>query len=124
MDGGLLVERLGHTALRINGHEVEQGIADLGDVVECVGRFTLLVTRRPVDWPRSSAAAPSFAFGGPDPHGIVGESVAAWALRDQIAFVAPRTEHVLVHGPSGTGKELVVRALHAASPRGAAAPPA
>lgn len=118
-DGGLLVERLGSTSLRINGHEVEQAIADVGDVIECVGRFTLLVTSRPVDWPRGPASTTSFPFGGPDPHGIVGESVAAWALRSRIAFIAPRTEHVLVHGHSGTGKELVVRALHAASPRGA-----
>ncbi len=118
-DGALLVERLGSTPLRINGHEVAEAIVSPGDVIESVGRFILLVTQRPVDWPRAAASTTAFPFGGPDPQGIVGESVAAWALRGRIAFIAPRTEHVLVHGPSGTGKELVVRALHAASPRGA-----
>ncbi|MCA9711802.1 MAG: GAF domain-containing protein, partial [Myxococcales bacterium] len=38
--------------------------------------------------------------------GVVGESPAAWALRDQLGFIGPRAGHVLVLGRSGTGKEL------------------
>jgi hypothetical protein len=46
-----------------------------------------------------------------------GGSAAAVRLRDEIALAAPLPLSVLVLGASGTGKELVARALHEASPR-------
>ena len=64
-----------------------------------------------------AAAAVDFEFGEADRHGLVGESPAAWALRAAIEFAGRAPAHVLVHGPSGTGKELVARAIHAASAR-------
>ncbi len=36
-----------------------------------------------------------------------------------VRLVAPRTTTVLITGPTGSGKELVARALHALSPRAA-----
>jgi anaerobic nitric oxide reductase transcription regulator len=48
---------------------------------------------------------------------IVGESARARALREEIALVGPTDTTVLVLGETGTGKELVARALHAASSR-------
>jgi len=57
------------------------------------------------------------SFGVADAFGIVGESVAAWELRRQLALVAGRADHVLIAGPSGTGKELGARAIHALSQR-------
>jgi len=57
------------------------------------------------------------AFGEADVHGVVGESAAAWSLREQIAFGARRSAHVLVTGASGTGKELVAQAIHGGSAR-------
>lgn len=50
---------------------------------------------------------------------IVGDSPAVQALRSLIKRVGPSDLSALLHGPSGTGKELVARALHAASPRAA-----
>jgi len=47
----------------------------------------------------------------------VGNSRVMKRLRERIAKVAPSAEPVLVLGPSGSGKELVARAVHAGSAR-------
>ena len=116
----VLVEPLGRVGLRLNGEPVEgQAHAQVGDLLEVQGRFSLLVTRRPSDWGPGDPWSAPFPFGEADAHGIVGESPATWELRRRIAFVAPLREHVLVHGPTGAGKELVVQALHRQSVRAA-----
>jgi formate hydrogenlyase transcriptional activator len=48
---------------------------------------------------------------------IVGKSAAIKKVLDQIAIVAPTSSTVLLHGETGTGKELVARAIHNLSPR-------
>ena len=48
---------------------------------------------------------------------ILGKSEWARRIRTEIAKVAPRSSTVLVTGPTGTGKELLARCLHAQSPR-------
>jgi DNA-binding NtrC family response regulator len=48
---------------------------------------------------------------------IVGQSPAMEAVRKQIAQVAPTNASVLILGETGTGKELVARAIHRASRR-------
>ena len=48
---------------------------------------------------------------------LIGSSEAMTAIRERIEQVAPTPATVLIQGPSGTGKELVARALHALSPR-------
>jgi two-component system nitrogen regulation response regulator NtrX len=48
---------------------------------------------------------------------ITGESVAAKALRQQIKLMAPTNGRVLIYGESGSGKELIARAIHAESLR-------
>ncbi|SCC67223.1 sigma-54-dependent response regulator transcription factor ZraR [Kosakonia oryziphila] len=49
--------------------------------------------------------------------GMIGRSLAMQHLLNDIAMVAPSDATVLIHGDSGTGKELVARALHASSAR-------
>ncbi len=52
-------------------------------------------------------------------YGLIGESAAIQRLRREITQAAGLLVPVLIRGPSGAGKELVARALHAASPRAA-----
>jgi DNA-binding NtrC family response regulator len=54
---------------------------------------------------------------GTDTMGLLGQSPPMVALRALIRRVAPTSLPVMVLGPSGTGKELVARAIHTASPR-------
>lgn len=49
--------------------------------------------------------------------GMIGESDAMHRVYRMVRLVAPRTTTVLVAGPTGSGKELVARALHSLSPR-------
>jgi transcriptional regulator with GAF, ATPase, and Fis domain len=50
---------------------------------------------------------------------MVGSAEAMQRLYRLVRLVAPRTTTVLVTGPTGTGKELVARAIHELSPRAA-----
>jgi DNA-binding NtrC family response regulator len=49
--------------------------------------------------------------------GMIGSSDAMQRVYRMVRLVAPRTTTVLVAGPTGTGKELIARALHQLSPR-------
>ena len=49
---------------------------------------------------------------------IIGKSATIEKLKQTIRTVAPTGSTVLIYGDSGTGKELVARAVHACSPRG------
>jgi formate hydrogenlyase transcriptional activator len=48
---------------------------------------------------------------------IVGKSAALRKVLDQVSIVAPTASTVLLHGETGTGKELIARAIHNRSPR-------
>ena len=48
---------------------------------------------------------------------IVGNSPALRAVLEQVSIVAPTSSTVLLHGETGTGKELIARAIHSNSPR-------
>jgi len=54
---------------------------------------------------------------GLDPPVMVGSSPPIRALRQRIRQIAPTPETVLIHGETGTGKELVAREVHLASGR-------
>jgi two-component system nitrogen regulation response regulator GlnG/two-component system response regulator HydG len=112
----LFVRCIGRCPMRIDGTPCSEGLLTEGSVLELHNEFVFVTVRRrralaPL------AGVPLHDFGGPDAHGIVGESPAAWSLRERLAFASRADGHVLVHGASGTGKELAAGALHAGSPR-------
>ncbi len=111
---GVHIENVGRLPLRLNGQPAQSCRLQDGDLVELGDRVMLRLTLRA---PLPEGASAKFGFGLPDASGWVGESDVAWALREQVRFVAQRAVHVLVTGPSGSGKELVARALHAQSRR-------
>ena len=49
--------------------------------------------------------------------GIVGNSAALRRVLEQVAIVSPTDSTVLLHGETGTGKELIARAIHNLSSR-------
>lgn len=53
----------------------------------------------------------------PAENGLIGQSKAMLVLKQMIQQVAPEKATVLITGETGTGKELIAKALHAASPR-------
>jgi len=48
---------------------------------------------------------------------IIGKSPALESVLQQVEYVAPTDSTVLIQGETGTGKELIARAIHNASPR-------
>jgi DNA-binding NtrC family response regulator len=117
--GALHVERIGKCAVEVRGERVDQAVLEPGDTLLVKGQLLLFCMRRPRLLPplahASFASVPS--FGGPDAHGLVGESPLLWRLRDQLAWLGQADAHTLVLGESGSGKELCARAVHALSAR-------
>ena len=118
VDDSLAVENVGRCPLFHQGSERTQCVVRPGETIQLGSQMLLLCTTRPT-WmvPDPGGSIPEHPFGLADGHGLVGESLALWQLRQSIAFVARSPGHVLILGPSGSGKELVARALHASSPR-------
>ena len=119
-EGPLEIENLGRPPLYHRGQEVKHVKVDIGDVLVIGSSMVLQVLVRPDrmyalhSWPDRYSPP----FGEPDRFGVVGESIRAWSLREDLAFAAGRDGHVLLTGESGTGKELAARAIHALSDRG------
>ncbi|MBX3231792.1 MAG: sigma-54-dependent Fis family transcriptional regulator [Labilithrix sp.] len=114
--GGITIERTGKLSLEVNGRKLDRATIAPGDVLLLEGQMALLCIER-ARGAFMRGSEPAFAFGEADGFGIVGESVTTWTMRDTIDFYGRRESHVLVTGPSGAGKELAARAIHALSPR-------
>ena len=102
-----LLARVGtHLALRRAHRELEQQNARLREEIEAHERSRGVI-----------GALQDEIRTGHDFHEIVGRSPALKRLLDQLALVAATESTVLVLGETGTGKELVARAIHDRSPR-------
>ncbi len=116
-ESGMRVVGTGKRALVVGGKQVTRAVVRPGETLEIKGQLLFVCVRRPREVaPLRNVREPQ-AFGEPDAQGYVGESVAAWGLRDRLAFIARREGHVLLLGPSGSGKELAAQAIHAQSAR-------
>ena len=119
-DEGIRVENLGRGQLvGPDGAVTDACIARPGQTIGIASRAVFLVTTRPTHLPKSDHYPESLwpEFGEGDSGGLVGESPVAWRLREAIARSSETMAHTLVLGPSGSGKELVARALHRLSDR-------
>lgn len=117
--GYLIMKSVGKARVTIDGVESREGRLEPGQTVSVGRELGMLAIRRPryLPPPRSWPAESDFEFGMPDPFGLVGESPAAWELREQLAFAARSDAHVLLIGESGTGKELAAGTIHGLSSR-------
>ncbi len=109
----VVVPEAGGSALVIDGvavtaprFELPDAALDEGVVIELGGRVALLL-HRASRWRRAPETR----------HGLVGESDAIERVRGEISRVADLDVPVLARGETGTGKELVAQAIHAASRR-------
>ena len=92
---------------------------DVDEVEILVARA--IESRRLAEEVRRLRGADPAAEPGTADSGMVGKSRAMREVFKAIGRAAPTLETVLIVGPSGSGKELVARALHAHSPRAGAA---
>src|SRR5262249_14299145 len=107
LDDILVVEDRGSSnGVFVNGRKVERASVDDGDVIR-LGDSLIVVGRGEPGAPEDEAGV-----------GFVGRSPPLARLRATVRKVAPSKLPVLILGPTGTGKELVARALHAESGRG------
>jgi DNA-binding NtrC family response regulator len=78
---------------------------------------THIALRREIEAHQRSRAALRCALEGDDGSALLGRSAAIERVREQIALVAATDSTVLIQGETGTGKELVARAIHAQGAR-------
>jgi transcriptional regulator with GAF, ATPase, and Fis domain len=110
-ENGLWVRDLGST----NGTFIE-GLQVLGARVPDKGKIRLGSIELTIDYDPARRRPVEI---WPDDHfsRLVGTSVPMRELFATLSRIAPMDASVLIHGETGTGKELVARAIHEASPR-------
>lgn len=117
------MENLGSCPLVHRGREVRRVELAVNETISLQNELLFLCVRRPERLPGGLAALslPAYEFGRADALGLVGESEVIWELRERLVAAANQPFHVLVVGASGSGKELIARAIHELSSRRARA---
>jgi len=101
----LVVEDLGsRNGTWLNGVRTQRAVATAGDILE-IGAVLLLFHFVPSVYTVRTSSR------------LLGKSAAMGQVLDAIHMVAPHATTVLVHGETGTGKELVAREIHEQSGR-------
>jgi hypothetical protein len=116
-EGFIEVKSLDGAKLRVDDRVVSAARVVPNATLQVGSDLLFLCVRRPPWSSLFPKGATAGAFGRPDEDGLAGESPAIWDMRNRVAFVGPRSEHVLVCGDFGTGKDMVARAVHRASSR-------
>ncbi len=97
-DGGIIPIRAGYTPLRNEKGAIIGGLATFQDMT-LVQRLNQAIKKR-------------YAFSD-----MIGKSAAMQKIFDIIPVVAASGATVLIEGPTGTGKDLLAKIIHSASPR-------
>jgi two-component system nitrogen regulation response regulator NtrX len=77
----------------------------------------LLVAERALEASKLKREVKELTLRSDRPDGILGTSSVVNQLRHAIERIAPTNSRILISGPSGSGKEIVARAIHAQSAR-------
>src|SRR3974390_3372696 len=109
----------GHGNIETAVAAIKQGAYDFIEKPFKVDRL-LLVADRALETSRLQREVKELERVSPHPTVLVGTSGAMQHLRQTIDKVAPTNSRILIVGPSGSGKELAARTLHAQSARSAA----
>ena len=99
----------GRRRLLVRGAPAQEVTLSPGECAEIEGRLLLLCVSLPPQF--AVGDPPTHPFARPDERGLVGESPETWALRGRLTRFASVSEHALIQGHSGSGKELAARAL-------------
>ncbi len=106
----------GHGNIETAVASIKQGAYDYIEKPFKADRL-ILVAERAVETSRLKREVRDLKQRSGDASGLLGKSPAANQLRQTIERVAPTNSRILIVGPSGAGKELTARSIHAASQR-------
>ncbi len=109
----------GHGNIETAVAAIKQGAYDFIEKPFKVDRL-VLVADRALETSRLKREVKELKQLAPHPAVLVGASGAMQHLRQTIEKVAPTNSRILIVGPSGSGKELAARTIHALSARAAA----
>jgi two-component system, NtrC family, nitrogen regulation response regulator NtrX len=109
----------GHGNIETAVAAIKQGAYDFIEKPFKVDRL-VLVADRALETSRLKREVKELKQLAPHPAKLIGNSGAMQHLRQTIEKVAPTNSRVLIVGPSGSGKELTARTIHALSLRAAA----
>ena len=115
---GFDVELVGGGALRLARVPARSGFVPFDETIYVENRVLLLATCIPRTIQlRHYVPGIRGEFGAADDFEIVGESSALYQMYDRLEFIAGTSEHLLLNGESGSGKESAARVVHLRSKR-------